>query len=151
MSAGRSAEHDHEKQQHGGSRQKVEPPKTSLFCASLHFLLLPFGSTSLFLLCFGHSGNTIQIVLPEKTKKKKRRRRRRRRGSNHYTLQMKKCGAVKYVGELLLLHSNPHHTEAQRNTGLVWLPVASGRPATRDITFKYRLLAIMEEKKSWAV
>lgn len=91
-----------------------------------------------FLLCFEHSENIIQIMLLEKEKNLIIT------PSNEKMDTSEKCRGIVIFHVLIHITRKRKETQAVYQIGLV--PFAPGHAAHSDISFKYRLLAIIEQK-----
>jgi len=119
--------------------QKVEPWKR---LSSARQLISSFSLWYhiTFLLCFEHSENIIQITLLEKRKEKNLIIT----PSNEKMDTSEKCTGIVIFHILIPIAWNRKETHAVYQIGLV--PFAPSHAAHTDISFKYRLLAIIEQK-----
>lgn len=116
--------------------QKVEPWKRLSSARQLiSSFSLWFHIT--FLLCFEHSENIIQIMLLEK-------KNLIITPSNEKMDTSEKCTGIVIFHILIHITRNRRETHAVYQIGLV--PFAPSHAAHTDISFKYRLLAIIEQK-----
>lgn len=136
MSSGCSTEHDHEKQKHEGKTAKGWAMETSIFCTSVNFLffpLVPHHFSIMFWAQWKHNTNLTAgkknlIITP----------------SNEKTDSSEKCTGIVIFHILIHITTNRKETHAVYQIGLV--PFAPSHAAHTDISFKYRLLAIIEQK-----